>query len=345
MKKKKLKVGVVGLGRIYPRHVDDSIKQIPELELVAVCDYKEEVAKKVAEKENVAYYSDYHKLIKDKNVDVVAVCAPNGFHFDIGMAAAENNKHCVMEKPIAQTYKDAKKLVAAFKKSKGNLYPVLQVRFNPAVQIVREYVRKGALGRILTAAVTIRWSRPQEYFAKSDWKGTLKLDGGSLLTQGIHYIDIMQYILGPAKSVFGKFANVAHKIEAEDIANAIIDMQSDTRVNLEFTICTYPHNLECSLTVLGETGTIKLGGTAMNKCELWEVKNAPQPEIPDGTSYAGGIYAGVSPNHKSIYENLVNTLIYGKKSFIKAEDALESLRIIDGIKESSEKGKEILLRG
>lgn len=344
MKKKRLGVGVVGLGRISPRHIEDSIKLIPELELVAVCDFKEEVAKKVSEKENVPYYTDHKKLIKDKNVDVVSVCAPNGLHFEIGMDAAVSGKHCILEKPIALSYKHAKELVKTFKKSKGKLFPVLQVRFNPAVQIVRDYIKKGALGNILTSAVTIRWSRPVEYFSKSDWKGTLKLDGGSLLSQAIHYIDIMQYVLGPAKSIIGKYANVAHKnIESEDIVHAIIDLKTNTRVNLEFTICTYPHNLECSLAILGETGTIKLGGTAMNKIEIWEVKNAPQPEIPDGSSYAGGIFAGVAPNHKSIYENLVNSLIYGKPSFLRAEDALESLRIIDGIKESSDMGKEVFL--
>jgi UDP-N-acetyl-2-amino-2-deoxyglucuronate dehydrogenase len=172
------------------------------------------------------------------------------------------------------------------------------------------------------------------------------MDGGSLLTQAIHYIDITQYILGPAKSLFGKFDRVAHDIEAEDIANAIINFKSGTRANLEFTICAYPHNLECSLTILGEKGSIKIGGIAMNKCELWEVENAPQPYIPEGlvpNQYAGGMYVGSCPNHKSIYQNLVNTVIHGKESFLKAEDALESLRIIDGIKKSSEQSKEIIL--
>lgn len=346
MKNKKLGVGVIGIGRIYTRHVEDSIKQIPELELVAVCDSKEDIARKVSVKENIPYYTDYRDLIKDKNVDIVTVCTPNGFHYEMGMEAVKRGKHCVMEKPIAQNLSQASKLVEAFAKSKVSLFPVLQVRYNPTVQILREYVKKGALGKILTASVVIRWTRPQEYFDESDWKGTLSLDGGSLLTQAIHYIDVMQYILGPAKSVFGKLDRVAHDIEAEDIANAIIDLESGTRVNLEFTICTFPHNLECSLSVLGETGTVKIGGLAMNKCDLWEVKNAPRPDIPDGLSpnlYAGGLYAGSCPNHKSIYLNMLSVLANGQESFIKGEDALESLRIIDGIKKSSDLKKEINL--
>jgi len=342
----KLGIGIIGLGRIFPRHYNDSIKQLPEVELVAVCDNKKEVAEKVGKSEKVSYYTDYYDLINDKKVDVVAVATPNGLHYEIGMAAAKANKHCIMEKPIAQNYHDAKKLVDAFIKSKGWLFPVLQVRYNPAVQTLRDAVHKGLLGNIFTASVVIRWTRPQEYFTESDWKGTRKMDGGTLLTQAIHYIDVMQYVLGPGKSVFGKLDRVAHSIEAEDIANAIIDLKSGTRVNLEFTVCTYPHNLECSLTVLGEKGTIKIGGTAMNKCELWEVKDTPMPYIPEGLTpnvYAGGMYVGSCPNHKSIYENMINVLVYKKPSFLKGEDALESLRIIDGIKKSSDEKKEITL--
>jgi predicted dehydrogenase len=344
--KKKLSVGIIGLGRIYPRHVDDAIKQIDELKLAAVCDIKKDTAQTIGKKETVPFYTDYKQLIKNKNIDIVAVCTPNGLHYEMGLAIAKANKHCVMEKPIAQTYLKSKQLVKAFKNSKGMLFPVLQVRYNPAVQILKEYVEKGSLGKILTASVIIRWSRPQEYFDKSDWKGTRKMDGGTLLTQGIHYIDIMQYILGPAKTVFGKTGKVAHRIETEDISNAIIDLSSGIRVNLEFTVCTYPHNLECSLTVLGERGTIKIGGNAMNVCEIWEVKDTPKPIIPTGFEpniYAGGMYVGSCPNHKSIYQNLVNVLVHKQPLFIKAEDALESIKIIDAIKKSSEQKKEIEL--
>lgn len=343
---KKLGIGIIGLGRIFERHYNDSIKELPEVVLVAVCDNKGDIAKKVGQKEKVTSYTDYRKLITDPKVEVVVVATPNGFHNEMGMAIAKAGKHCIMEKPISQNFPDAKKLVDAFNKSKGMLFPVLQVRYNPAVQILKDVVKRGLLGTIFTASVIIRWTRPQAYFDESDWKGTLKMDGGTLLTQAIHYIDIMQYVLGAGKSVFGKLDRVSRKIEAEDIANAIIDLQSGTRVNLEFTVCTYPHNLECSLTVLGEKGTIKIGGTAMNKCELWEVKDTPKPYIPEGLTpnvYAGGMYVGSCPNHKSIYQNMINVLVYNKPSFLKGEDALESLRIIDGIKKSSDEKREITL--
>ena len=344
--KKKLGIGIVGLGRIFPRHLDDAIKQLSELELVAVCDVRKKIVDQLAKKEKVKGYTDFKKLIDDPRVDVVSVCTPNIFHFPIGLYVAKKNKHCVMEKPVAMTYKESKKIVDAFQKSKGILFPVLQVRFNPSVQALYQAVKDNYLGKIFSASLIIRWTRPQAYFDKSVWKGTIKMDGGSLLTQGIHYIDVMQYVLGHAKSVFGKMSKAIHKIEVEDTAWAIVDFKSGARANIEFTINTYPHNLECSLTVLGEKGSIKIGGVAMDKIEIWEVANMPQPKINGGiqlntTTFKIGV--GSSPNHKAIYQNLVDVLIYEKKSFLKGTDTLESMRIIDGIKKSSKLKREINL--
>jgi len=343
---KKIGVGIIGLGRIFPRHLDDSIKQINRLELIGVCDANTDLAKKVAAKENVKCYTKYQELLSDKNISVVSVLTPNYLHYKMGMLASQNNKHCVMEKPISQNYRQAIQLVKEFKKYDKKLFPVLQVRYNPAIRVVKDYVEKGYLGKIFTAVLSIHWTRPQEYYDESEWKGRKDTDGGSLLTQAIHYIDSMHYILGKAKSVIAKTGTVGHKIEIEDIANAIIDLENGTRVNFDFTICTYPHNIECSLTILGENGTIKIGGLAMNKIDFWEVKNTPQPYISEGVNpnvYAGGMYIGSCPNHKLIYDNLVNVLINKQKSFINAEDALESLKIIDGIIKSNCLKKEIFL--
>lgn len=346
MKKNKLRVGIIGLGRISPRHIDDSIKQIDELELAAVCDSNKDLVKAIAKREKLKYYTDYKKIINDKKIDVVSILTPNYLHHKIGIYTAQNGKHCVLEKPIALNYKQGLEIVNAFKKNKAMLFPVLQVRYNPTIRIVRDYVLNGVLGKILTARLSIHWNRPQKYYDESPWKGKRNLDGGALLTQAIHYIDSMQWILGKVKSVYAKVDTVGHKIEVEDIANAIIDFENGTRVNFDFTVCTYPFNLECSLTLLGETGSVKIGGAAMDKIEIWEVANTPKPYIPESLNpniYASGLYAGSCPNHKSIYENMVDVLLNGKESFIKPADPLESLRIIDGIIESSHKKREIVL--
>ncbi len=334
MKKKTLGIGIVGLGRILPKHLDSSIKQIDSLKLAAVCDENKEAAKALAKREKVPYYTKYQDLVNDNNVDVVSVLTPNYLHFEIGMYTAKNGKHCIMEKPIALNYKNALQLVSAFKKHKKILFPVLQNRYYPPLRLVKEYVEQGTLGKILTAVLSVHWTRPQEYYDESKWKGTKKYDGGSLLTQAIHFIDAMQWILGRAKSVIAKVDTVGHKIQVEDIANAIIDLQSGTRVNFDFTVCTYPHNLEASLTILGEAGSIKIGGSGMNVIDFWEVKNTPPPYVS----------VGLANNHKLIYENAVDVLRDHKQNFIKAEEALESLRLIDAILLSSKKKKEIFLK-
>src|SRR3989344_2891717 len=179
-KVKQLGVGVIGLGRIAPRHIEDSIKQIKELKLVAVCDIDSKLVREVGKRENVPFYKKYQDLIRHKGVDIVAVCTPNWLHYPIGQAIANAGKHCIMEKPISLNYNEAQKLVNVFNKSKGKLFPVLQVRYNPAVRTLKNYAAEGKLGKIYTASVIIRWTRPQEYFSESDWKGTLKKDGGTL---------------------------------------------------------------------------------------------------------------------------------------------------------------------
>lgn len=345
-KAKKIKVGVIGLGRVSHKHIQDSIKKIEGLKLEAVCDIDKKKAKSIAKKERVKCYFDYRDLIKDKDIDLVSISTPNYLHYQMGILTANNGKHCVMEKPIALNFPEGQKLVRAFRKAGKYIFPVLQVRYNPAVQITKDCIVNKCLGKILTGVLSIHWTRPQQYYDESPWKGSKALDGGGLLSQAIHYLDIMQYILGPAKSVFGKTDTAAHKIEVEDIANAIIDLKNGARINFDFTLCAYPHNIGCSLTILGEKGTVKIGGLAMNELTIWKVKGIPRPLVPKGLSpnvYAKGAYVGSCPNHKLVYLNIIDVLINGKESFVNGKDALESLRIVDGIRLSSYKKKEILL--
>lgn len=346
MNKRKLKIGIIGLGRILPRHLDDSIKQLKELELVGICDIDEKIGKEIAKKEKVKFYKNYKDLIKDKNIELVSIITPNYLHYEMGLFAAENGKHALIEKPVTMNTTQTQNLIKIFSKHKKILFPVLQVRFNPPIKTAKKYVAENYLGKIITARLSVHWTRPQEYYDESPWKGKKNLDGGSLLSQAIHYIDVLQWILGKAKSVIAKVATVAHKIEVEDTANAIIDFENGTRVSFDFTVCTYPHNQEASLTLLGETGTIKIAGIAMNKIEAWEVKNTPLPylgEIASPNIYAGGMYVGSVPNHKFIYENMINVLLNKKPSLITAEDTIESLRIIEAIQQSSQEKKEIFL--
>ncbi|MCX6741152.1 MAG: Gfo/Idh/MocA family oxidoreductase, partial [Candidatus Parcubacteria bacterium] len=186
------------------------------------------------------------------------------------------------------------------------------------------------------------------YFDNDEWRGTKKLDGGSLLNQGIHYIDVLQWLLGPVKSVFAKKDRVAHKIEVEDVVVAILHFKNNAYATVEFTICTYPRNLECSISILGSRGTVKIGGQAIDKIEVWEVENSnkPKPNLVPCLApnvYANGLYQGSCPNHVFIYQEIVNYFCRRSNQHIDGYKARNSLEIVEAIYLSALRKKEIKL--
>jgi len=338
---KKIRFGLIGCGQISSRHID-SIKALKNAQLLAVCDIIEQRAKQY----RVDWTTDYHHLIKRNDLDVISVCAPNGLHAQMGIDIARAGKHCLMEKPLGLNLKEADHLIGAFKKSGKKLFAVKQVRFNPAVLALKNAVSAKKLGKINNAALVVRWYRPQEYYDNDAWRGTKKLDGGGLLNQGIHYIDVLQWILGPAVSVYAKTDTIGHKIEIEDIALAILKFKSGAYATVEFTLSTYPCNLECSLAVLGKQGTIKLGGPAMDSIEIWQVANCPKLAIKNGLApniYASGRYQGSCPNHIFVYQNIINHLRKGERILADGYEARKSLEIVQAIYRSAKQNREIKL--
>jgi len=346
IKKKKIKFGLIGCGRISKQHLN-SIQFLPEAKLVAVCDIKEDRAKNVAQRYGVDWYKNYKELLQRPDIDIVSICTPNGLHAEIAIDVAKANKHALVEKPLAINLKETDEMIQVFSKMKKRLFSVLQVRFNPPLQALKKIVERGQLGRINSASLVVRWTRPQEYFDNDKWRGTKELDGGALLTQGIHYIDILQWILGPVESVFAKKDTVAHKIKIEDIVVAIAKFKNGAYATIEFTICTYLHNIECSITILGSRGSVKIGGTAVNEIEFWEVENLPKPVLPisvDPNVYNEGLYQGSCPNHIFVYKELVRYFNSSSPSqCIDDREARKSIEIVEAVYKSAEENKEIFL--
>ncbi len=320
---------------------------LPDAQLVAVCDNKPERAKKWGDEKSVPWYADYKELLKRDDVDVIVICTPHGLHAKMGIDALNSGKHILMEKPIALNIKEVDKLIAVAKKKKKNIFAVLQVRYNPALQALKEALTHGKLGRINHASLIMRWFRPQEYYDRSDWHGTKKMEGGLLLSQGIHYVDTMRWLFGPVSSVFTTKAVVSHDIETEDLVSGVIKFTSGTLATTEMTLATYPRNLECSITVLGTKGTVKISGTALNEIALWEVGGLPMPTISKSLApnvYVGGLYQGSCPNHVYIYEDLVRTLRNPKHPHIDGNEARKSLLLAEAMYESAKKKKEIKVK-
>jgi UDP-N-acetyl-2-amino-2-deoxyglucuronate dehydrogenase len=344
--KKKIKFGLIGCGRISSQHFV-SMEAVSEIELKAVCDIKKDRAKKIAKKYKVDWYRNYHELLKRNDIDVVSICTPNGLHVPMGIEAAKSGKDVLMEKPLGINLKEVDKLLSLFKKKKRKLFAVLQVRFNPPIRAVKKIIEEKKLGKINNAALVVRWARPQKYFDQDEWRGTKKLDGGTLLNQGIHYVDILQWLLGPVESIFAKKDTIAHSIEIEDIAMALLKFKNGSYATLEFTICTHPRNLECSISILGSKGTIKIGGLAADKIGTWEVENLLKPELPPSLSpnvYAKGLYQGSCPNHFFVYKNIVRYYQGDKSALITdGDEARKSLEIVEAIYRSAEMNQEIFL--
>lgn len=308
--------GIIGLGRISNRHID-AIKALGD-EVVATCDNDES---------KNATYTNYYDLIADERVDAVAICTPNYLHTAMAMDCVTAGKPCVVEKPVGLDHMEAVALSDYARMKDVAVYPVLQVRFNPVLQYLKDLLKSGKLGKVYSVSGTVRWNRPQEYFDESPWKGKKELDGGCLLTQGIHYLDVMTWLFGSPDALQSTKATLAHDIEVEDYVAALMRF-GDVQGIFEFSVNSYQHNTECSLSIISEKGNIKIGGTAMNTIELWEVENIPKPALSEGRTpnvYAGGLYQGSCPNHEDVYRSIQE----GKA--IPIQEALTVIKVIDQI--------------
>ena len=336
-------VSLIGCGRIAKVHVE-ALRRIPELSLISVCDIHEGRLKAFSEAHGVPGFRSHAELLKSQKPDLVVIATPNGTHFRIARDCFEKGLNVLLEKPITLTNAEAEDLIWTAKKKKVYFFAVKQVRYNPTVQVLKSSIDEKRLGKLFSASLVVRWTRPQEYFDDSDWRGTKALDGGGLLNQGIHYVDIMQWLVGDVASVFGRTERVCHKIEIEDLAYGLVRFQSGALGSIEFTINTFPHNLECSLVLLGDRGSVKLAGSAMNEIEFWEVKDFPRPVVPPGFApyvYAEGMYQGSCPNHLFVYKDIVN-VFHGKSTgAVDGDEALRSLRIVNALYESAQTGKEV----
>lgn len=312
-----MKWGIVGLGRISNRHID-AIKSIGD-EIVATCDI--DPLKK-------SDYLNYDDLLSDERVEAVAICTPNYLHAEMSVKALQLNKIVVIEKPVGMNTSEVKDVISACTSSKA--YPVLQVRFNQTLQVLKNLLQENKLGKIYSVNVTVRWNRPQEYFNESDWKGKKDKDGGCLLTQGIHYLDVMLWLFGTPDTLQSTSKTLAHDIEVEDYVACLMSF-GDVQGIFEFSVNSYQRNTECSISIIAEKGNIKIGGQAMNKIDLWEVSNMPMPLIQEGKPnvYAGGLYQGSCPNHDQVYKSIK------EGNAIPIEESYKAIEVIQKIYEAN----------
>jgi UDP-N-acetyl-2-amino-2-deoxyglucuronate dehydrogenase len=335
------RVALVGCGRISKNHFD-AIAKIDGLSLAGVCDADEARAKEAGERLGVPWYTSYETMLRDAPSEIVTIATPSGLHPAHGILAAKAGKHVVCEKPMAITLATADALVHACDEANVKLFVVKQNRLNPPVQLLRRAIEKGRFGKIYVANTTVRWTRPQEYYDQASWRGTWEFDGGAFMNQASHYVDLMQWLVGPVESVIAKTATLARKIEAEDTGIAVLRFRNGALGCIEVTMLTYPRNLEGSITILGEKGTAKIGGTAVNKVEHWEFAEPDPDDALVGASNTSppSVYGF---GHEGYYRNVLSVLRGEAKADTDGRGGRKSLELILGIYQSALTGREVPL--
>ena len=324
---KQYNIGIIGCGAILPRHLE-AVDSSSNFKLVAVCDIQKSIVENIAKKYKVKGYTDYKKMAASKDINFVVIATPNSLHYEQSLFCLENKCDILVEKPVSFTKKEVLNIISTAKNYNQESYCVLQVRLNPTVLLTKELLSKNLLGDIRGVNFIQRWQRPLEYF--SGWRAIPEVGGGTLYECGIHYLDILQFLFGIPDVVSTKTYEIKHKAGIEDTIYSLFDFKKYGGT-CEVTIASEPKNLECSISILGSNGYLKLGGKALNIIESADfLSHGSQLKFDDlSKSYyintepnSYGSYEGSCPNHPFVYQNLEQ---------FKMEETLNVIELIDNV--------------
>jgi predicted dehydrogenase len=336
---------LVGCGRISKRHSELlGENQIAGAQLVAVCDKIVSKAQVIADKYSIPVYSCLHDMMKAEKIDVVVVLTESGLHAQHTIELAPYGAHVVVEKPMALTLDDADAMIEACDKHGVKLFVVKQNRFNVPIVQLRKALDQGRFGKLIMGTIRVRWCRPQAYYDQDSWRGTWAYDGGVLTNQASHHVDLLEWMMGDVESVFAKSKNALADIEAEDTAVVILKFRNGALGVIEATTAIRPKDLEGSISILGETGSVEVGGFAVNEMKTWNFT-----EIHEEDGEVIEKYSVNPPNvygfgHQAYYEHVVDCLDNETAQLVDGLQGRKSLELINAIYESIETGEEVKLR-
>jgi len=320
---------IIGCGRIAWRHAEQMAKVA---NVKAVCDIVPAKANELAKAYNaIAYYTIESLLEVETGIVLASICTPNGLHAAHAIQALQAGINVLCEKPLCINSKDGVKMIEVANEAGKKLFVVKQNRYNPPVVFLKKLLTQNELGKVFSFQLNCFWNRPPEYY--TSWKGTKRLDGGTLFTQFSHFIDLLYWLLGDVKEVKKISRNFAHPtIEFEDSGVVLFDMVDGAIGSLNYTVNSFAKNMEGSLTIFAEKGTIKIGGQYLNELEYFNVAGMEQPTLPKGNVANGyGFYQGSMSNHDKVYENLLLALDNDNHIFANAEEGLKTVAIIEQI--------------
>ncbi|HCY42714.1 MAG TPA: oxidoreductase [Prolixibacteraceae bacterium] len=325
---KKIRFAVVGQGHIGKRHAE-MIIQNPQSELVAVCDIRSAEDCKTSY-QGVSFYSSIDELLeKEPDLDVINICTPNGLHAEMALKSLEKGLHVVVEKPMALTRADAERVVFKSLERHRNVFCVMQNRYSPPSVWLKKVIDQKLLGLLFQVQINCYWNRDERYYTRKNWHGDAQLDGGTLFTQFSHFIDIMYWLFGDIKNISGQFQDFNHHTLTDFEDTGLVNFQfvNEGVGTMNYSTAIYHENLESSLTIIGEKGTIKVAGQYMNEVVYCNIKDYEMPELEASAPPNDyGLYKGSAQNHHFVIQNVVDTL-NGNSPI--STNALEGMKVVD----------------
>lgn len=343
-----MKYALIGCGRIATNHIKAVLNN--GLELAAVCDILPEQMESLLEKHglekdnSIARYTDYQQMIKEIQPDMAGIATESGNHAEIALFCIEQGVHCIIEKPIAMSIEDARRIVELSKEKNVKVSACHQNRFNLAVQETRKALEAGRFGKLSHGSVHVRWNRNENYYTQALWRGKWASDGGALMNQCIHGIDLLRWMFGnEIEQVYGVTRQQFHHyLEAEDIGMAVVTFKNGAVATIEGTTNVYPQNLEETLYIFGETGTVKIGGKSTNHIDVWDFADETQEDMAKKQlqEVTSNVYGN---GHTSLYADMIEAIQQDRKPYVDAEDGKNALELVLAIYKSQKEGVPVKL--
>jgi UDP-N-acetyl-2-amino-2-deoxyglucuronate dehydrogenase len=339
---RKIRIALVGCGRIAQKHFEAIESHRERIELVAVCDTDRAALEPAVSRTGARGFESLTSLLADSDADVVVLCTPSGQHPAQTIQIAAAGRHVITEKPMATRWADGKRMVEACDAASVRLFVVKQNRRNPTLQLLKRAVEQKRFGRIYMVNLNVFWSRPQEYYNSAKWRGTWEFDGGALMNQASHYVDLVDWLIGPVESVQAYTATLARDIQVEDSAVVGIRWRSGALGSMNVTMLAYPRNFEGSITVLGEMGTVRIGGVAVNDIQHWEFAQPDEHDahIKDANYMTTSVYGF---GHPLYYDNVIGTLRGEAEAETDGREGLRSLEVLIATYLSARDGRRVAL--
>ncbi len=339
---RKIRLALVGCGRIAANHFASIESHADRVELVDVCDVNPEALAQAVTRTQAAGHRNLTDLLKTTTADLVILTTPSGLHPDQAIQVALTGRHVMTEKPMATRWHDGVRMVKACDDANVRLFVVKQNRRNATLQLLKHAVEQRRFGKIYSVAMNVFWTRPQAYYDTAKWRGTWEFDGGAFMNQASHYIDLLDWLIGPVESVMAYTATLARDIEVEDSGVAAVRWRSGAMGTVNVSMLTYPKNMEGSITILGEKGTVRVGGVAVNEIQTWEFSE-PRPEDAQVASSNYQTTSVYGLGHPLYYDNVIKTLRGEAEPETDGREGLKTLELLIAIYLSSRDGKRVAL--